>query len=78
MWNLPGHPAIFFINGDADTTTPLAGMQGLYQMAGNPKQYWVVPTADHAQSFDVDTAGYIAKVDAFFDAYLSYSGQANG
>src|SRR5260370_3734758 len=76
--NLPGHPAIFFINGDADTTTPLAVMQGLYQMARNPKQYWVVPTADHAQSFDVDTAGYIAKVDAFFDTYLSYSGRPDG
>src|SRR5260370_26544499 len=25
--NLPGHPAIFFINGDADTVTPLTGMQ---------------------------------------------------
>lgn len=71
---LPGHSALFFINGDADTTTPLAGMQKLYQMAGDPKQYWVVPSAGHAQSFDIDSAGYIAKVDAFFDTYLSYSG----
>jgi pimeloyl-ACP methyl ester carboxylesterase len=69
--NLPGHPALFFINGDADTITPLAGMQALYQAGGNPKQFWVVPDAEHAQSFDVDTAGYIARVDAFFDTYLA-------
>ncbi|HEY4034934.1 MAG TPA: alpha/beta hydrolase [Ktedonobacteraceae bacterium] len=69
--NFPGHPAVFFINGDVDTITPLSGMQELFQTAGNPKQYWIVPTAEHAQSFDVDTAGYIARVDAFFDTYLS-------
>lgn len=73
--NLPGHPAMFFVNGDADTVTPLPGMQELFKTAGSPKQYWIVPTAEHAQSFGVDTAGYIAKVDAFFDTYLSYSGQ---
>lgn len=72
--NLPGHPALFFVNGDADTITPLSGMQELFQSADNPKQYWVVPTAEHAQSFNVDTAGYIARVDAFFDTYLSNSG----
>jgi len=76
--NLPEHPALFFINGDADNTTPLSGMQELFQTAGDPKQFWVVPTADHAQSFDVDTTGYIAKVDTFFDTYLSYSGQPSG
>lgn len=76
--NLPGHPALFFINGDVDTITPLFGMQELFQTANNPKQYWVVPTAEHAQSFDIDTAGYIARVDAFFDTYFSYSGQPSG
>ncbi len=68
--HLPGHPALFFINGDADTVTPLSGMQELYQVAGDPKQDWVVPTAGHAQSFAVDAAGYIAKVSVFFDTYL--------
>jgi uncharacterized protein len=71
--NLPGHPALFFVNGNADTVTPLPGMQELFKMARSPKQYWIVPNAEHAQSFDVDTAGYIAKVDAFFDIYLSHS-----
>jgi hypothetical protein len=45
---LAGHTAIFFINGDTDNITPLPGMQTLYQAASAPKQYWVVPNADHA------------------------------
>ena len=67
---LSGHTALFFINGDADTITPLPGMQSLYQTAGDPKQDWVVRGAGHAQSFSVDPHGYIQRVDAFFDAYL--------
>ncbi len=67
---LAGHTAIFFINGDADSITPLSGMQALYQAAGAPKQYWVVPNAGHAQSFAIDPEGYMQRVDTFFDTYL--------
>lgn len=65
-----GHTAVFFINGDSDSITPLSGMQALYQSAGSPKQYWVVPGASHAQSFTIDPVGYMMRVNAFFDAYL--------
>jgi len=65
-----GHTAIFFINGDADSTTPLPGMQALYQAASAPKQSWVVSNAGHAQSFAIDPDGYMQHVDAFFDTYL--------
>ncbi len=64
---LASHTAIFFVNGDNDDETPLAGMYSLYQTAKQPKQYWVVSGAAHAQSFDVDPGDYIARVDAFFD-----------
>jgi dipeptidyl aminopeptidase/acylaminoacyl peptidase len=67
---LAGRSAIFFINGDADDITPLPGMQALYQAAGAPKQYWIVPNAGHAQSFAVDPGEYMQRVDAFFDTYL--------
>jgi uncharacterized protein len=67
---LAGHTAIFFVNGDADTITPLDGMQTLFDSAGAPKQSWVVPGAQHAQSFDVDPQDYIQHIDAFFDEYL--------
>lgn len=68
---LEGHTALFLINGDSDTTTPLDGMYQLFQSAGSPKQYWVVPGAGHAQSFDVDTPDYEDQVDSFFDTYFS-------
>jgi dipeptidyl aminopeptidase/acylaminoacyl peptidase len=67
---LAGRTAIFFINGDADNITPLPGMQALYQTAGAPKQYWIVPNAGHAQSFAIDPSGYMQRVDEFFDTYL--------
>lgn len=67
---LAGHTAIFFMNGDDDTITPLAGMQALYRSASNPKQYWVVPGAQHAQAFTTDPEEYTQRVDAFFDRYL--------
>src|SRR6266536_2319115 len=67
---LAGHTAIFFINGDADSTTPLPGMQALYEAASATKQYWVVANAGHAQSFAIDPDGYMQRVDAFFDTYL--------
>jgi pimeloyl-ACP methyl ester carboxylesterase len=67
---LAGQTALFFINGDADNTTPLPGMQALYQASGAPKQYWIVPNAGHAQSFAIDPDGYMQRVDTFFDTYL--------
>ncbi|HZR41653.1 MAG TPA: alpha/beta fold hydrolase [Ktedonobacteraceae bacterium] len=67
---LAGHTAIFFVNGDTDDITPLPGMQDLYQTAGMPKQYWVVPGAGHAQSFSTDPTGYALRVSTFFDTYL--------
>jgi dipeptidyl aminopeptidase/acylaminoacyl peptidase len=69
---LAGHTAIFFVNGDSDEETPLAGMYALYQAAQQPKQYWVVSGAAHAQSFAVDTTDYIARVDAFFDENFAH------
>lgn len=64
------HTAVFFINGDNDNITPLDGMESMFKLAGDPKENWVVPTAGHAASYDVNTSGYIQRVDNFFDAYL--------
>src|SRR6266487_1489425 len=69
---LVGHTAIFLINGDADDTTPLSGMEDLYATAGQPKQSWVVSGAGHAQAFAADAGDYASRVDAFFDTYLSH------
>ncbi|MBV9617367.1 MAG: alpha/beta hydrolase, partial [Ktedonobacteraceae bacterium] len=67
---LAGRPAVFFVNGDQDGTTPVDGMQSLYQAAGQPKEEWVASGAGHAQSYDDDPNGYISRVNAFFDKYL--------
>jgi pimeloyl-ACP methyl ester carboxylesterase len=67
---LTGRTAVFFVNGDQDGTTPVDGMQALYQAAGQPKQEWVASGAGHAQSFDDDPNGYVTRVNAFFDKYL--------
>ncbi|BCL79446.1 alpha/beta hydrolase [Ktedonobacteria bacterium brp13] len=67
---LAGRTAVFFINGDNDSETPLAGMYQLYKTAGKPKQYWVVPGAGHAQSFAMSPDDYVSRIDAFFDTYL--------
>ena len=69
---LASHTPIFFINGVVDQVTPLPGMFALYKAAGTPKQYWVVPGADHAASFDEDPKGYMTHVNAFFDTYLGF------
>ncbi|GCE28440.1 hypothetical protein KDA_39240 [Dictyobacter alpinus] len=67
---LAGRTALFFVNGDNDSQTPLAGMNNLYQAAGSPKQSWVVSGAGHAQSYSIATSDYEKRVNQFFDTYL--------
>ena len=41
---------ILFIHGDADFVVPLRHSQRLYELAGFPKELWVVPGAGHIQA----------------------------
>ena len=41
---------LLLIHGDADTLVPLHHSQRLYELAGYPKQLWVVPGAGHIQA----------------------------
>jgi fermentation-respiration switch protein FrsA (DUF1100 family) len=41
---------ILFIHGDADSVVPLHHSQRLYELAGFPKELWVVPGAGHIQA----------------------------
>ena len=41
---------ILFIHGDADTLVPLRHSQRLYELAGYPKELWVIPGAGHIQA----------------------------
>lgn len=41
---------LLFIHGDADTIVPLHHSRRLYELAGYPKDLWVVPGAGHIQA----------------------------
>jgi fermentation-respiration switch protein FrsA (DUF1100 family) len=41
---------VLFIHGDADSIVPLHHSQRLFELAGFPKQLWVVPGAGHIQA----------------------------
>lgn len=41
---------LLFIHGDEDTIVPLHHSQRLYDLAGYPKQLWVVPSVGHIQA----------------------------
>lgn len=41
---------VLFIHGDRDATIPLHHSQRLFDLAGEPKQLWIVPGAGHVQA----------------------------
>ena len=65
---------IFFIHGGADHYIPLSNEAALVQAASNARHAnitsWIVPKADHAQSYRVAGAAYVARVVAFFEQTL--------
>ncbi len=67
---LAGRTAVFFINGDKDGTTPLDGMQTLYQAAGQPKRNGLQLGPGMRNHLMMIPVVILAHVDAFFDKYL--------
>lgn len=45
----------------------------LYQAAGEPKELWLLPDADHCGAYFVDRVAYIDKLVQFFDLHLKKS-----
>jgi alpha-beta hydrolase superfamily lysophospholipase len=64
------HEPIFVIAGDADRHTTLAQSQALFAAAGEPKQLWVVPGAEHVDLADRAPDEYAQRVLAFFAAHV--------
>jgi dipeptidyl aminopeptidase/acylaminoacyl peptidase len=58
---------LLMITGSRDDDTPVPVMEELYAMAGEPKQLWIVPGADHGGYFSTAPAEYEARVIAFLD-----------
>jgi len=61
---------VFVIHGTADTYNPTWMGQRIYASAGGPKQLWLVPGADHTQSFFLHRPEYEERVQTFYRAYL--------
>jgi fermentation-respiration switch protein FrsA (DUF1100 family) len=61
---------VFVIHGDADTYNPTSMGQQIYAAAGGPKQLWLVPGADHTQSFFLHRTEYEQRVQEFYGKYL--------
>lgn len=63
---------VFFIHGKADTTTPYKNSEQLYQAAASPdKELWLVDSADHVKSYQVQSKEYIKRVTGFFGKHLA-------
>ncbi|MBI3322805.1 MAG: alpha/beta hydrolase [Candidatus Omnitrophica bacterium] len=62
---------VFLIHAGRDKTIPPEHGKRLYEAARDPRQFWVVPGAEHAAGFYVAKQEYVQKVGRFFsDAFL--------
>ncbi len=65
------HPRpLLMITGTLDGDTPVPVMQRLFDAAGEPKDLWVVPRANHGDYLKVSPAEYESRVTAFLDRAL--------
>jgi uncharacterized protein len=60
----------FFIGGDKDLLMPEKEVRGLFDMAGLPKQLWIIPGAEHAQCYKTAGKEYEERVIGFYRKYL--------
>jgi len=61
---------LLLIHGDADSLIPVSHAHDLFRMAGEPKQLWVVPGAEHCGGYFAERPGYVQRIANFFAQYL--------
>jgi uncharacterized protein len=61
---------VFIIGGANDVRIPPVNQDDLFKAAGEPKQLWIVPEADHLEARSLWPREYEDKVVTFFDKYL--------
>ncbi len=61
---------ILFIHGDQDDFVPTDMVYRLYDAKPEPKELWIVPGADHAHSYLLNTAEYTTRVNEFIKRYI--------
>jgi len=62
--------SVLLIQGDQDVRTPLEDARKLLDLAGEPKELWVVEGAEHLAAFGINPAAYLQRLSAFFKANL--------
>ena len=68
-----GHIAprpLLLIHGGQDQGIPVSDAHRLYEAAGEPKELWVVPEAEHRCADKVHPEEYMSRVLSFFDRWL--------
>ncbi len=61
---------LFLIQGGSDPRMPISEGQSLYDKAGDPKEIWIVPEADHGTIRQEKSEEYQARIAQFFHRYL--------
>lgn len=61
---------ILVIGGAQDHLTPVKETMELYRRAAEPKEFWIVPGAGHADFLQAQPEEYRRRVGAFFARYL--------
>ena len=62
------------IHGDSDDTVPLEAGKALFEAANTPKEFYVIPGADHNDTYLVGGMAYWEKLREFIDSLSRSSG----
>jgi fermentation-respiration switch protein FrsA (DUF1100 family) len=63
--------ALFLIHGECDRYVSTDDIHRLYDKAGEPKELWIVPDAEHRRADELFPDEYRRRVLTFFDRYLA-------
>jgi dipeptidyl aminopeptidase/acylaminoacyl peptidase len=61
---------VFIITGTGDVDTPVSMVRSVFDAAGEPKTFWVVPGAKHGKYLETAPAEYEARIIGFLDGAL--------
>lgn len=61
---------LLLIQGEQDPRMPLESAQRLFENAGEPKEMWVVPGAEHLGAFHLNPDDYSYRLTEFYRTYL--------
>jgi len=61
---------LFIIHGEDDIYVPASDARRLYELAGEPKELWLVPGAGHREIDRTAPEEYLPRILAFFDRFF--------